>query len=462
MKTVRILAAAVASAMAFTALCGCERKGYRDFVIPEQGESTLEPVETIYMHNDYSGVAPKKEKTLKTVSSADGSCVIDCKESYYDITLDYEKGNYYDVGAAYAEAIRLAKEDYPAFAEGYLYENVKAAFNGLNGDYSGILNRVDAFYKALDEDYRQEIDGFADKMHGDSDGLKEDGILSRDEVVLMQFIPDVLRGTSCSVLSADGDVTATGERITCRILEWQLGSDNQICSGHCTVHVKNGDKSYVSVSYLGFMTILTAVNSNGVMLAELDVGSGEAYTYDSKTSYTYGLRYALENFSTAREAAGYLADNAVNYPYCVNVLCTDRNDAYIAELCVNDEAGMTVIRDGSSRLNKGLKWDEPHYLCAVNSFAADGNQDQLVHKKLNRVRWDRYNELFCKEKNITIDRFKELMCSEKTDNELVRIRGNGMVHMVIADYSSNSLQAILTGAGGVTDSPEFIDLGKWK
>ena len=216
------------------------------------------------------------------------------------------------------------------------------------------------------------------------------------------------------------------------------------------------------MSYLGFMTILTAINNKGVMLAELDVGSGETYTYENKTSYTYGIRYALENCSTAREASEYIAANSYKYPYCFNLMATDPDEAYITEVCVNEESGKTVIRDSSSKLNKGLNWDDPDYICAVNSFAADGNQNKLVHWSQNIIRWNRYNELFCKEKSITVDRFKELMTCEKTDNDFVRIRGAGMVHMVIADYSRNSLQAILTGKDGVKDHQEFIDLGNWK
>ena len=80
----------------------------------------------------------------------------------------------------------------------------------------------------------------------------------------------------------------------------------------------------------------------------------------------------------------------------------------------------------------------------------------------NTGRWNRYNELFCGQKDLTLDRFKELMTSESTDNNLERIRGDGMVHMVIADYSTNTLQAILTGHEGVVDTPEFVDLGSWR
>ena len=134
----------------------------------------------------------------------------------------------------------------------------------------------------------------------------------------------------------------------------------------------------------------------------------------------------------------------------------------MAELCVTDEDGATTVRDGSSELNDGIEWEDPHYLCAVNSFAAKGNSDMLTNDEGNIVRWNRYNELFGGQRGLTLDRFKELMTCEKTDNDLTRMRGSGMVHMVIADYSTGRLQAILTGEDGVVPSPEFIDLGSWK
>ena len=460
----RLLSAAAALVIA-AAATGCgHREGYDSFVIPVQGDSNLKPVEDCYMDTNYQGVAPTKEKVKETFSSADGLCRINVMESYYDVTLDYEKGSPGEVGAAYAEALLLACPDYSAICEPYIYENIKAEFNNLNGDYSAIKNRSEVFYESLDEEYRQELDGLADGIKGDSEGFVEDGIMSRDEFILMQFIPDVLRGTACSAISADGAATASGERITCRLLEWMLGSDNQLCRCHALVHMKNGSKSFLSVAYLGFTTILTAVNTNGLMLGELDVGSRKMvkYTCEDKKSYTYAMRYALENFGTAREAAGYLAANAKSYPYCVNVLATDKNEALVAELSVTEEDGETIIRDSSTKLKSGVEWDDSNYICAVNAFAADGNSDRFTGSKDNTIRWNRYNELFCGQKGLTLDRFKELMTCEKSNDKLILIRSEGLVHMVIADYSTETLQAVFTGTEGVIDSPEFIDLGSWK
>ena len=69
---IRKIFAAVAAVASAAVLCSCGRTGYKDFVIPEQGESTLEPVDDIYIGNGNTIAAPKKEKTVKTVSSSDG------------------------------------------------------------------------------------------------------------------------------------------------------------------------------------------------------------------------------------------------------------------------------------------------------------------------------------------------------------------------------------------------------
>ena len=455
----------LASALVFAAsLFSCGRTGYDDFSFPEQEESTLRPVSDIYRDNSGDDLTPVREESNRTVRSSDGLCVIECMDSYFDVTLDYEKGSFRDAGAAYAEVIPLVFEGYQELCEGYIFENIKAAFNDLNGDYSGIDNRTEILCDLLGRNYRDELEGFAEKISGDSEGIKEDGILSAEEACLMQLIPDVLRGTACSALSADGSVTSTGERLSCRLLEWQLGSENQLCRCHTLLHMKNGDKSFVSVTYLGFLTILTAVNNDGVMLGELDVGSMNMveYSCEGKTSYTYAMRYALENCTTAREAAGYLAANASDYPYCVNVFATDKSDAVVAELAVVPEEGTSLLRDSSTPLIDGLEWDSGKYICAVNSFAAKGNADGITHYTDNIVRWNRYNELFCGETALSPERMRHLMTCESTDNDLVRIRSDGLVHMVIADYSDCRLQAILTDTGGVDDEQRFVDLGSWK
>lgn len=462
-KIISSAAAAIALSVFMTS-CGAQEPAYDINSTMTPGESVLKPVpienNPNFVSNNYTGVPATAETAEAVFSSSDGLCVIEKKPSYYDVTLDYTGGDYYKAGAAYGEAIMLARPDYAEYMEPYIYENITMAFPGVN-DYEGVKLRCDEIFGSLDEKYRQELLGISDTM-GEGEGFVKDGIISRDEMILAQLIPDVLRGTSCSSISINGNNTASGERISCRILEWPLGTENQMCEVHTVFHSVNGDKSYTSVSVLGFLTILTAVNDNGVMVGEHDVGGGSVYEFEGRKSYTYGLRYALESFETAREAAEHLAAEASSYTFSVNILITDENDALCVEQCVLEECGKTVIRDSSTPLHKGLEWDDPNCLCVVNTFAVDGNMDQMTADRVNIDRWEKYNRLFSGETGLTLDRFKELITSEKTDTDLVNIRSNNVVHMVIADYDTKKIQAVLTGTEGVVDTPEFVDLGSWE
>ena len=72
----------------------------------------------------------EKEEVIETFSSADGLCVIEKYPTYYDVTLDYEKGEPAEVGKAYAETILEAVPGFVNNFEPYLHENIRNAFNG--------------------------------------------------------------------------------------------------------------------------------------------------------------------------------------------------------------------------------------------------------------------------------------------------------------------------------------------
>ncbi len=452
---------------AVTAAVAAVLSGCGSSFTPPEAETPIKPVADLYIENHYEGVAPTAEPTLETFASPDGLCVIEKKKSYYDVTLDLEKGSHRDVGKAYGETLLKACADVGDVMEPYIYENIRMAFPEINGNYSGVQKRIDAIAASLDPDYRDELEGFAEALGGGRKGFCEDGVFSEDEAKLISLVADVLRPTMCSAVSLDGCRTATGERLNARLMDWDLGSDRQVCKAQCLLHMKNGKKSFTAVTELGVLSALTAINRYGLMVSEFDVGSGSNTDFecDGRISYTFDLRSCVENCKTAREAGEYVVKNSSRYTFCVNALFTDRDEALCAELvCTGNEEedGRSLLRDGSSKLNDGVEWDDPNVLCVVNSFAADGNHDGMTGSASNIVRWKKYNKLFCTGEKLTVGRFKELMTCEKQNDIIVNFRNKGTMHMVIADYSDNSLQAAFAGVEDNPDAPEFIDLGKWK
>lgn len=465
MKNIKSLIAVLAAAcMSLTLFSGCSTPSYDGFSFPEKGESTLKLVSSdkYYTDRDFSGKEPTVEKTVRTVSSENGFCTIDKKTTYYEVTLDLEKGNHREIGTAYADAILKVIPDYPETLEGYLYESIKAV-SPKEMDYRILVDRFDKLKSSLDKDYQDELEAYGEKISGGLHGFEPDGKLSAEEAMITSMVPDSLRATACSVMSADGSKTQSGHRIASRILEWDLGSKNQLSRFHCLVHYKNGKKSFNAVGLVGMFDVLTGVNDDGVMTGLLDVGSkyGEPFIADGKTCYSYDLRKVMEEYSSAKEGAKYLASRSDRYTYNCNLFVSDDKDALAVEAVVDEMDGETVIRDSKTELLDGVAWSDPGYFCIVNSFVAKNNADRITRSKSNIIRWRKYDRMFADETDkISLTRFKEKMTSEKIkDSPIENIRSATVVHMVVMDFDTHKAQALFSG-GKDPDDIQWIDLGK--
>ncbi len=405
-----------------------------------------------------------KETSVSTLSSEDGLCVIKVMPSYYDVTLDYEKGDRASVGKAYGTLIRERMPDYIDVMEPYIYENIRMAYGG-NYTEAAVETREKVLFESWRQEYREEISAFAEAISGGVHGIAEDGKLSYEEAVLAQMIPDALRPTCCSALSLWGSKTSTGDRITLRNLEWNLGSDNQMGKIHAVTHMKNGDRSLTAISALGLLDIISGINDNGVFAAILDVGSvqDEAYVCEGKKCYTMDLRFALEECSTARDLGELMVSESGNYTWCHNLIITDSNDSFCAEDCVSQVVesgyGKSVLRDCNTPILKGLSWDSRDSLCVVNSFASEGNQDGFSGSNSNIIRFAKYNEWVKAKDKFSPKDVKELITQETVDQYVVQnAHSAGSAQLILIDYHTGSVQVAFSGPDGVTDKPDFIEV----
>ena len=410
----------------------------------------------------------KDEGTVETpismLSSEDGLCIIKVMPSYYDVTLDYEKGDRASVGKAYGTLIREQMPDYIDIMEPYVYENIRMAYDG-NYTEAAVEAREKILFDSYRPEYKEEIAAFAEGISGGTHGIKEDGILSFEEAVLAQMIPDALRPTCCSALSLWGSKTTTGDRITLRNLEWNLGSDNQMGKIHAVTHMKNGERSLTAISVLGLLDIISGINDDGVFAAILDVGSSqhEAYVCEGRKCYTMELRFALEEYSTARGLGEFMVSESGNYTWCHNLIITDKNDSFCAEDCVSQvvESGMgkSILRDCNTPILKGLSWDSPDSLCVVNSFASAGNQDGFSGSYSNIIRFAKYNEWVKAKDKFSPKDVKDLITQETVEQYAVQnVHGAGSAQLILIDYHTGSVQVAFSGADGVSDKPDFIEV----
>ena len=447
--------------MAAVLLSGCGNKA----AVEVNSLEVMKPVDS-YLTKEVREYKDEgtKETSVSTLSSEDGLCMIKVMPSYYDVTLDYEKGDRASVGKAYGTLIRERMPDYIDVMEPYIYENIRMAYGG-NYTEAAVETREKVLFESWRQEYREEISAFAEAISGGVHGIAEDGKLSYEEAVLAQMIPDALRPTCCSALSLWGSKTSTGDRITLRNLEWNLGSDNQMGKIHAVTHMKNGDRSLTAISALGLLDIISGINDNGVFAAILDVGSvqDEAYVCEGKKCYTMDLRFALEECSTARDLGEFMVRESGNYTWCHNLIITDSNDSFCAEDCVSQVVesgyGKSVLRDCNTPILKGLSWDSRDSLCVVNSFASEGNQDGFSGSNSNIIRFAKYNEWVKAKDKFSPKDVKELITQETVDQYVVQnAHSAGSAQLILIDYHTGSVQVAFSGPDGVTDKPDFIEV----
>lgn len=452
-------------------LSACGNNSEEEFVYVPEDKSDLRPVDSLYIDVEESGSYEDngtKEAVQSSYNSPDGLCTILVYPDYFDVTLDYEKGSPKEVGKSYAKAIRQVYPEYEKIVEPYVYENIKAAFPGVKDDYFAIEDRLTVLFSSLPAEYQEELEGFSHEFSGGRHGFVLDGKVSYEEILIMQMVPDALRPTSCSALSLWGDKTVSGRMMTLRVLEWNLGSENQMGKISAVTHMKNGDKSITAIGILGLIDIITAINDDGVFVGILDVGSLEEETFvcEGKKCYTYAIRYALENFDNATDVGNYMVENSGDFTWCHNLIISDKDNAYCAEDCVSEVSkkgqGYSVLRDANTPLHKELKWDNKDSLCVVNSFTSRNNQDTFTAVGSNLVRFNKYNTwVGAKDKFSPADVKNMITCEQTKSDKVQNVHGRGTVHIALVDYSTHAIQVAFTGVDGVLDKPLFIDVGTY-
>ena len=405
-------------------------------------------------------------------TTPDGICTIKVTEAYYDVTLDEEKATPYQAGLAYGRAI---KEVYPSYCtdlEPYIHENIRYAFPNVKDDFSPVTKRLDSLFNSINGDYQQEIKGLADGLGLKNLGIKKDGILSRQELLTGQMLPDALRQTACSGLSLWGEKTITGDMLAVRCIEWQLGSDNTMCKIHSVLHLKNGEKSIASIGFLGFLEVVSGINNDGVFGAILDVDTGQEYDFEGKTCYTYSLRKALEEYNTAKDVGEYMVSNSDRFTYSHNIMVTDGNESYCAEdavLKIKEKGkGYSVLRDNKTSMMKDVKWESPDSFCIINSFVTENNYDIMSGFLPNVARFVKYNEWVKNTDKFDVVELKNTMTQEQVETDLYgspviyNVHKDDLTQMILIDYHQGSVQVVFTGLDGVEDKPVFYQVEKFK
>lgn len=340
------------------------------------------------------------------LTQKDSVTLID-KGDYFEVTLDLKKAkSHRDIGKAYAKEILKNIPDYEAIIDSYLAE-----ITGTDAAYNVFIGRVNDIKPQINKDYKDEIEGMGSEMSAESTFVRGDGKLSTDELYIMNLFPDIARGTQCSALAVYGKRSQTKNTMAARILDYTIGSKNQLAKLQSVMTIKNGHKSICTIGYLGFLGVITGLNDDKVFAAILDSKTGQQYTSATKNSYPFDIRYALENESTINGVASYMKSEKRGYAFGHLIFLCDSETASVLENNISGTLGaIREVRTEKSILNEGIEWGIDNSIGTVNSFILKGNLDNHFNNIRNIQRWERMKEqLTSKGDVVTLDELKQVI-----------------------------------------------------
>ncbi len=378
-----------------------------------------------------------------TVGSASVEFVGTSPDGYFNVIFDYNSGaSRYEMGRNYGQALQQAvtgiEEYYAWLIERYT-------------KYNTYIDRVKILKGYMELDYKDEIEGFASQFSGGSED-KKDGKLSVNEIYFFNT-PAGDRISECSTIAVFGARSASGGTISARLHDWGPGYPTI-----AVFTIKNGSKSYLSISFLlGIRAGATQISDDGIFIGGTEAPTG--LSYPDITAKPYGAgRNALEEYSTVEDVANYIL--TTNIMWDTTLLISGPNDAKILEYAVN---GMRALRSDKSELNPGLSWGFDNAVVAVNAFMLKGNIDNFLYNPIygnttfNFVRWESYKtQLAAKGPTVTFEEMKEIVAYCQDANNY--IYNSSTQYIVVFDSATFRLEIYPRNYREFTLNPKFIQV----
>lgn len=326
-----------------------------------------------------------------TIQKADG---------YYNVTLDYANTSHREMGRQYALAINNAMPTYAQTVDDALA--IQAAYLQSAGvSFTQVVARAKTLFNSPNfyADYKDEIEGMQEVFNYDVDN-PGDGKLSKNELLVFQVFPDVMRAMSCSASAAFGSASVSGKTILGRNLDWISKLNPNAGALHSLTAFKNGNKTVANFGMLGQLSGATIFNTSRVFGAVLDGETGVEYPTDltGRRSYMFDLRYALENFTTLNDVSNFMRAADHLYAYNHLIFLADESTAGAVENQVNNRpptSGNRALRTDASPLQTmppGQGWGILGAFATVNDYRLVNNY--FTGEQYNTSRWTSFKSKY--------------------------------------------------------------------
>lgn len=393
----------------------------------------------------------------QTSGRAENVQIVD-KGNYCLVTINAQSATSSAIGSELGSKIPTAVPDYEWLLDSYIVEGAEEEWI-----YDELMLRVNDIRSQVPSAYQDEINAMSAAMNlGTTNGFG-DGQLSRDELWLYNLIPDVAREYQCSALGVYNNRSASGRTIAARLLDWDVGTNNQLAKLQAVYRFNNGSKTITTIGFLGFQAILSGYNDDNVFVSILDSETGSPYASTNRRSYGFDLRYALENENNLGSIAAYMSDPLKNYAFNHLIFMADAVSAVVLE---NNFSGTgsnmrRALRYADSVLNSGIEWGFTDAVASVNAFMLLGNHDNFTGELWNTARWGSFrSQLASKGATVTWEELKEIATYEGGNgpgsNTTGDIYTDGNIQIILFEPASGKLEvAFHPKTGAVQSNPVF-------
>jgi len=241
----------------------------------------------------------------------------------------------------------------------------------------------------LTDKHRKELEGLMSRLHLVSRNRLGDGFLSRDELFLVQRLPDLGACDGGSGFGVYASRSDTGTALVGRNLDgrpWPGPMERALAA--ITVY-RGEDRSLVNIGFAGKLGVTTGFNQSGLFLAYLPISDrgNRAVTEGSSEPVAFSIRRVLEtheDLDTAFQALSWAVDDS-NY----SILMADRERVAVLEHAVGKRGR---LRDPSSIPQPAMSWRQPQKIAVVGCFALNSMPSGCISLR-DQYRWQRFRTL---------------------------------------------------------------------
>ncbi|WP_027184430.1 hypothetical protein [Desulfovibrio inopinatus] len=290
---------------------------------------------------------------------------------YYRVTVDLTDTST-TRPAVWQEYGTLLKSSVPNM--GALLDSlIHDACQGKNDIYTLFLLRTSQIRPQVPEIYQNDVNAIALGLVDTTTDTMGDGLLSTNELWLLNLLGDVARQTQCSGFGVLPEAAASGKTTVVRNLDWDDGSTFQLSQLQAVTTITFPDNRKLTlIGYLGAMQCITGIvtiplaggsGNTGLFAAILDSETGQAYTSENKRSFPFDLLYGMETLDSLAALVTHLQSTSTQYSYGHLTLLADKDTVEVLE---NDllPGGSHLRTVDSAPLYH--TWSVPNTIGAVN------------------------------------------------------------------------------------------------